>query len=193
MSTLTLKELSAPTGEVIKIAAGKTLDLKTQGSVTMPTGSVLQVVSTTKTDTFVVTSNSFVDITGLTATITPSSASSKILVTVSVSFSGEQNAYVAFYVVRDSTAILQPTETGTGIECAGGYAINSQGNNQYSVHRELMTGLDSPNTTSAITYKVQVSPMRTSSKAVSINRSHIIGDDNQFRTTSTITVQEIQG
>jgi len=44
MSTLTLKELSAPAGEVIKIAAGKTLDLKSQGSVTMPTGSVLQVV-----------------------------------------------------------------------------------------------------------------------------------------------------
>ena len=159
----------------------------------MASGSVIQVVSTTKTDTFVVTSNSFVDITGLTATITPSSASSKILVTVAVSFSGAANAYVAFYVVRDSTAILQPTETGTGIECAGGYAINNQGNNPYSVHKELMTGLDSPNTTSAITYKVQVSPMRTSSQPVSINRSHTIGDDNQFRTTSTITLQEIKG
>jgi len=159
----------------------------------MPSGSTLQVVSTTKTDTFVVTSNSFVDITGLTATITPSSASSKILVTVAVSFSGASNAYVAFYVVRGSTAILQPTETGTGIECAGGYAINNQGNNPYSVHKELMTGLDSPNTTSAITYKVQVSPMRTSSQPISINRSHTIGDNNQFRTTSTITVQEIKG
>jgi len=44
MSTLELKELSAPAGQVIKIAAGKTLDLNSQGSVTMPPGSVLQVV-----------------------------------------------------------------------------------------------------------------------------------------------------
>ena len=43
MSTLEVKELSHPSGEVIKIAAGKTLDLKSQGSVTMPTGSVLKV------------------------------------------------------------------------------------------------------------------------------------------------------
>ena len=52
MSTLSIKELSHPSGEVIKIAAGKTLDLNSQGSVTMPTGSVLQVVnfiSTAKT------------------------------------------------------------------------------------------------------------------------------------------------
>ena len=52
MSTLELKELSHPSGEVIKIASGKTLDLKSQGSVTMPSGSVLQVVnfiSTAKT------------------------------------------------------------------------------------------------------------------------------------------------
>ena len=45
MSTLELKELSHPSGEVIKIAAGKTLDLKTQGSVTMPTGSIVQVAT----------------------------------------------------------------------------------------------------------------------------------------------------
>ena len=38
MSTLELKELSHPSGEVIKIASGKTLDLKSQGSVTMPSG-----------------------------------------------------------------------------------------------------------------------------------------------------------
>ena len=46
MSTLELKELSHPSGEVIKIAAGKTLDLNSQGSVMMPAGSVIQVAST---------------------------------------------------------------------------------------------------------------------------------------------------
>ena len=46
----------------------------------LPAGSILQVVSVTKTDSFTTSSSSFVDITGLSATITPSSASSKILV-----------------------------------------------------------------------------------------------------------------
>jgi len=49
MSTLELKELSHPAGEVIKIAAGKTLDLKSQGTTTLPTGSVLQVQNFTVT------------------------------------------------------------------------------------------------------------------------------------------------
>jgi len=43
---------------------------------------VLQVVSATKTDTFSTSSTSFVDVTGLTANITPSSTSSKIMVFV---------------------------------------------------------------------------------------------------------------
>ena len=46
MSSISVKELSHPAGEVIKIASGKTLDLNSQGSVTMPAGSVIQVAST---------------------------------------------------------------------------------------------------------------------------------------------------
>ena len=47
MSTLELKELSHPSGEVIKIAAGKTLDLHAQGTTKMPAGSVIQVITKT--------------------------------------------------------------------------------------------------------------------------------------------------
>ena len=77
MSTLEVKELSHPAGEVIKIAAGKTLDLKTQGSVTMPTGSVLQVVSSIFTSAFSSSSTSYVDI-GHSVDITPKSANSTL-------------------------------------------------------------------------------------------------------------------
>ena len=45
MSTLTVKELAAPTGFDLKIASGETLDLKSQGTVTMPTGGIIQVVN----------------------------------------------------------------------------------------------------------------------------------------------------
>ena len=157
------------------------------------TGSVLQVVSATKTDTQSITGSSFVDITGLSAAITPSSTSSKIFISVDVSFSGEQNSYVAFQMLRGSTEILKATETGTGLECAGGQVINSSGNEQYSIHKEAMSGLDSPSTTSETTYKVQISPMRTSSKTAYVNRSHTLGDDNQYRSASTITLMEIAG
>jgi len=50
----------------------------------MPTGSVIQVQSTTKTNTFSTTSTSFTDVTGLSVSITPISTSSKILVIYSL-------------------------------------------------------------------------------------------------------------
>jgi hypothetical protein len=40
---ITVKELAAPTGFDLKIAAGETLDLKSQGTVTMPTGTLMEV------------------------------------------------------------------------------------------------------------------------------------------------------
>jgi len=83
MSTLELKELSHPSGEVIKIASGKTLDLKSQGSVTMPSGSVLQVVnfiSTAKTSQSASTTDTMVS--DITKSITPLAANSKFLITI---------------------------------------------------------------------------------------------------------------
>ena len=56
-----------------------------------------------------------------------------------------------------------------------------------------MSGLDSPNTTSATTYKVQISPMRGASTTANVNRSNILGDDNQYNSVSTITLMEIAG
>ena len=86
-------------------------------------GHVVQVVSATKTDTqgFGPAQNVWYDITGLSATITPKSSTSKILVHVSISFSGEANSYIAFRMFRGSTEILYNTESGTGLNCAGGH------------------------------------------------------------------------
>ncbi|MBT5704803.1 MAG: hypothetical protein HOI66_00690 [Verrucomicrobia bacterium] len=72
MSTLEVKELSHPTGEVLKIAAGKTLDLKSQGTTTLPTGSVLQVVQVTGSTGSTTTSTTVIPV-GDAGTITPSS------------------------------------------------------------------------------------------------------------------------
>ena len=60
MSTLELKELSHPSGEVIKIASGKTLDLHSQGTTKMPAGSVIQVITKTHSQNASCLNNSIV-------------------------------------------------------------------------------------------------------------------------------------
>jgi len=58
-------------------------------------GKVLQVVSETKTDTFSTSSSSFVDLTGLTATLTPVSTSSKVLIDVVIYFASSADSVSA--------------------------------------------------------------------------------------------------
>jgi len=165
--------------------------LTTLGYGAMEAGTVLQVLSTTKTTEQSISGSSFVDISGLSQAITPKFSTSKIFVQVNVSFSGEDNSYIAFKILRDTTEILKNTESNTGLECSGGGTIPNGSNENYAIHKEAMSGFDSPNTTSETTYKVQISPMRTASKVATVNRAHTRGDDNQVNTASTITLMEI--
>tara|TARA_B110000483_G_C17959547_1_gene451449 strand:+ start:120 stop:719 length:600 start_codon:yes stop_codon:yes gene_type:complete len=199
MSTLELKELSHPAGEVIKIAAGKTLDLNSQGTLVLPTvphakmpsGSVLQVVSTTKTDVFNTTSTSFIDVTGLSASITPSSTSSKILVTVFFNLAISSGWMAMALLRRDSTAI-----------CLGDASASRQ--RATAIHKGItnnnvseflsVTFLDSPSTTSATVYKLQIKS-ENSGHNVYMGRTPEDANNATYgaRYPSTITVQEIQG
>ena len=157
MSTLTLKELSAPTGEVIKIAAGKTLDLNSQGtlilptvpSAKMPTGSVIQVVNTGTFNGAATTSTSFVD-SGMTLAITPSSTSSKIRVDVCLVSTLRGSAAAlrgGIRILRGSTVIWNSagqTET---------YQVRGTPGEINMILSPVV--LDSPSSTSAVTYKIQ--------------------------------------
>jgi hypothetical protein len=147
---------------------------------TLPTGCVLQVVSTTKTDTFQTTSATFVDLTGLSVSITPTSASSKIWVIFNTFMSANNTGGIAsFNLVRDSTNISQPSTSPTFKGTAGGY--NTTADNVLPVGFNF---LDSPATTSSTTYKIQCN---INSATLSINRRN--SADCAF--TSTITVMEI--
>ena len=146
---------------------------------------VLQTVSTAKTDTFSTTSASMTDVTGLSVSITPSSATSKILVLLQVNGSGDSATTNLFgQLVRDSTAIDIGDTAGsrsrvTFFQEAG-----------LGIGNSVAIFLDSPATTSATTYKVQVRTQGAGT--VFINSRYSDPDDaTRPRTASTITVMEI--
>ena len=142
-------------------------------------GKVLQVVSTTKTDTFGTTSQAFIKVTGLEINITPSSTSNKILFLSSVVWGHDAvNSGGHFRLRRD----LSGASTDLKL-----YDLNFSGS--YTGNRCIASFnyLDSPNTTSELTYKLQV---KADSGTLGINRSNSSSTD---RGDSTITLMEIAG
>ena len=149
-------------------------------------GKILQVVSTTKNDTFTTNSeNDYVDITGLSVAITPVATSSKILVLWHIAgSSGNNNTGMTRYrAFRGSTAISVGSGQGSRTVITGTFrdTYNNQGIGTEDGHI-----VDSPNTTSAVTYKIG-----TQGPAY-INRSlYNENNDNGKTSASTITVMEI--
>lgn len=140
----------------------------------------VQIISTTKTDQFTTTSASFVDITGLSVTITPTSASNKVLVILSLSCSASGNRDGNFQILRNSTVVPAVGITGPLINASNGAYINS-------MLTMIQSFVDSPATTSAVTYKVQGN---INADTLYVNRRAL---DTVFTGQSTITVMEISG
>lgn len=152
-------------------------------------GKVLQVASTTKTDTFTMSSNTFADVTGLSVSITPSSASNKILVIANISGQGTYAACALIgRLVRDSTAIAVGTSVSSRTAASFGAFVGAGGS---EMNFGAVSHLDSPATTSALTYKIQVLS-NVNGQTVYVNRSSSDTDSAAFaRTVSSITVMEI--
>ena len=152
-------------------------------------GKVLQVVSAVKTNTFVTSSGSYVDVPGLSVTITPTSATSNVFVLFQVNGSQEVGAGRAtLRLVRGATVINAGDAAGSRTPALGGFGSPDQ-----SVISATVSGsfLDSPATTSSTTYKIQAA-MPAGSGDCYINRTMQDGDtSSQLRTASTITVMEI--
>jgi len=115
------------------------------GSKLTGAGKVLQVVHGNYNTFSTSSSTTYVD-TGLSATITPSSTSSKILILVNLNgiWLYASTRYMKARILRGSTGLAEFLG-GAGYVSSVGATAESSGTNQ----------LDSPNTTSAITYKVQ--------------------------------------
>jgi hypothetical protein len=153
----------------------------------LPVGSVLQVLQTVKTDGFSTASTSYT--TFMTVSITPSSSSSKIFITFGTN--GGTNGDVAhgyLAIFRNSTQLFQADTAGSRRGATS--VINT------ATQQQLYYGgtyLDSPATTSSISYTIQV--LSSNAAAIYLNRS--ARDNNALdydgRSVSSITVMEIKG
>ena len=138
------------------------------------TGNLLQVVHASTTTEVSTTSDSFTD-TGLTASITPSSTSSKILVLYALQqFINNSGGASKFKLFRGSTELIEHGFQGY----AGASTLMSKGPHQF---------LDSPSTTSATTYKVQFNSQ------VGGHNVLMQYDDSNGDGVSEITLMEIAG
>ena len=156
-------------------------------------GKILQVVQTVKTDTFTSTSGSLTDITGMSAAITPSASSSKVLVTVVMNVGITHiDRYAVFQLVRGSTAIALGDASSSRTRGSFAHVRVDANGSANEVETKTITFLDSPSTTSATTYKMQGLVQTASSPSFTVNRSG--GDSDAahgFRVASTITLIEI--
>jgi len=147
----------------------------------MPTGSVIQTVNATYSTEVTTSSNSLSD-TGLTATITPTSATSKILVLVDMAGvakdAGNTQTNLGFYLLRGSTTVCQFEYTATYTATSTQNRVGSSSTNY----------LDSPATTSPVTYKVQFNS-NGSAGTGAVQRG---GGGSGTSATSTITLLEIK-
>jgi hypothetical protein len=150
-------------------------------------GAVLQVVQTVKSDvTTGLASTSWAAISGLSASITPSSASNKVMVIANIK--GQSSSNATSRLMRDSTPICVNTQGSPGLR-----AIGSGGDFFGGVVGQGQTHiyLDSPSSTLSVTYSVQY---QVASGTFNVNTTYTDSDaSTTSRGVSTITLVEIAG
>ena len=162
-------------------------------------GKVGQVVNTeftgTESTTVLASGGNFAD-SSLTATLTPSSTSSKIFVTCTVNRGSGNNAdqvhvgRLVHVISATTTPFFVGASAGSRIPTSFGRGNASQ--DQNTLLTNTLHTVFSPNTTSAVTVKYQFAVRGVGAGTVYINRTGADSDTNQFqRTASSITLMEI--
>jgi hypothetical protein len=148
------------------------------------------VVQTVKTDTFTTTSSSYVDVTGLTATITPSSDTSKVLVIANINVGqSAANGSVAIQITSGGSAVFIGDASGSRTRVSTGYRGSNGSESVQAIYSQTAVFLDSPATDSAQTYAIQIS---TPSSTAQVNRSGTDGNASTIhRGASSLTLIEV--
>ena len=188
--------ISAPSSNP---AADRTLTLPGDADGTIltsnsATGKILQIQSTVLTGVVSTTSSSYTDISGFSVNITPSATSSKILVQAAMRVSGiDEEAYLQ--MIRS----VGGTDTAIGNGTGGNHASFTQlvcwsaGNGYYDYHDVPFLILDSPNTTSAITYKLQWRRQQSSTLYIGRTGYSTTASSYSGSSSNTIMVMEVAG
>ena len=167
-------------GDTLSIPSGCTIS---NSGTASGFGKIGQVVSTTKTDGFSTSSTSVTDVTGLSVSITPTSTSSKVLIFVDGNVSeSSQTSEGAMKLFRDSTEICKGTN---GSASNIGFDNMRRNSGSDESKKFAMNFLDSPSSTSSITYKIAV---KVAGGTWYINRT---GSSDNSSLVSTITVMEV--
>ena len=187
-------------------ASSDALTLSSDGKVAFPnnTGNILQVVQSVKKDTASVSGGlaseltGFESVSGLTQAITPSSTSNKILVemNLSISISVNSNLILARLRRKIASGSFATISDAIGDTAGSRYsctATDFAGPSGYSLKTLTLRYLDSPNTTSAVTYGFSVAHDSGTTRTIYINRGD--NDTSSYayvpRTISTITLSEV--
>jgi hypothetical protein len=166
---------SGDTPNTITLPTGQTLDFSA-GTLTMPAGHVIQVVTGSQVNqNDLITSTSFTA-TSLSVNITPSSTSNKIFVSVSAVLDVNNNGNSAYYTLyRDSTNLADD------VGDTNGFGRIYSGSSRPIMPLSLEY-LDSPNSTSQLTYNFRV-------RSTTGDRVEVPGSFSRL----TITAMEISG
>ena len=153
-------------------------------------GKIGQVVQTHFTTQSQMSSSSFAAITGCTVDITPSATSSKVFVMISLCAGVNQASYGFFKLYRDTTLIGSGSDSSNRIGCNFSISQNDGDNTSDGVKQVNYQYLDSPSSTSALTYTVQASTF--SNSTITYNKTPDNSDNGRTaQGSSTITVLEV--
>lgn len=155
-------------------------------------GAVLQTVYVEKTNAFSSSSQAWQDVTGLNLSITPQFSDSKILVVMNISMGGDNPWGGSHWrIKRNSTILSVGSTSGHQVNARIGGLMSSSG---HGLHTRIMTILDSPATTSTVTYYAQAFPENDAGGGVIyVNTSDDPSTGYSSNGVSSIYLQEIRG
>jgi len=196
LNTTNIKHASSGSNNIVLAADGSTTisgNATCSGTATgFGGGKILQVQSTLITDVKSTTSSGFSDISGFSVNITPSATSSKVLVQLSMRVSGVDNEgflQLIRSVGGSNTAI--GNGTGGNHDAFQSTFQSSSRSGYYDYINASYTILDSPNTTSAVTYKVQWRLIQGSTLYLGRTGYSTTAANYSGSSSNTITVMEV--
>mgnify|MGYP001326369420 CR=1 FL=1 len=169
-------------------------NLKVNGNVESNNKGIVQVKSSSFLGTLSGSSGSW--ITGLNVSITPSSSTNKIFLNLDLHWSGVQDAYLQGFIYRfvgggSQQLVVRHNGAGNATRSSFGNRNNSLAGHPYQLENLGFSYLDSPNTTSNISYRVYVRNRGYGHGAFYINYTSNTSDSNRLTGVSTFTAFEV--